>query len=62
MSNPNGRPKYYTDPMVLKRLMMPAELWNRTAAKAADLSEKAGRKITTSDLIRNAIERLLKEI
>jgi len=62
MPNPNGRPMYYSQRMRQREIRMPDKLWSQAAEKATELTEKAGRKITVSDLIRKGLEKLLSEI
>lgn len=57
-----GRTPYYGEKMTNIFLRIPPKLLEDTKSKARQLSEKAGKKITASALIRTAIERLLKEI
>lgn len=52
----------FQDPMGKYDIRMPMDLWARTKEKAEQLSAKAGRRITGSDLVRTALEKLLKEI
>jgi hypothetical protein len=57
-----GRPTYYGQTMKMRPIYAPGDLWERVRAKSLELSKKAGRKITMSDLVRKALENLLKEI
>lgn len=57
-----GRPKYFSQRMIKQDVRLPVGMMDTLKTKAGQLSQQAGRRITASDLIRTAIERLLKGI
>jgi hypothetical protein len=62
MTHPGGRPAYYNKAMTRRLVHISDDLWETARVKAKELTDRAGKKITMSDLVRKALERLLKEI
>lgn len=59
---PKRKPYYGKRAMKMVALYVPPELWGKIGEKASQLSTEAGRKISKADVVRAAIDRLLKEI
>ena len=56
-----GRKPLYDEPMVMKNFMLPAKKWETIQAIADGASKKTGLHVTPSDILRTAIDRLIKD-